>query len=725
MFLSKDMFQDEDDNNNYPPSTQTKPTYQQNKNTYQQPQQQQNNPYGNNEDGDDDFDVYNNTPATDNQSNNYHANSNSNAMGSNANNNNYYNAQPQPTTSQPKWKQSAPAKPNPATTAKTNNNGGLMNILYSNDIKQMQELETQQPQYSNNSNYYNNNDNGKGDEPAEGAGFDFEEPTNSQSQYQPQPQSNAYAYQSAVHHGGSTGGQYQNLNETNNDDSILSRPMTSTSVTSSTVSRPGTANSDAKKLLLQKQKEMLLKKQREKGLASTITSNDMLRPQNNGPVKINYSVEPNDVNVNLHNPNTISYYDPSMKNRNGSNLPELSKLDPKMKFPEPRDESPKNSKIDRPDNTAYEMQMKAQEQERERQAAERERQVAERERQLAERERLQMQAQPENEKENSEEDEDEEDDPNQQTEPQKNQKKGEQGVKVELGNSASLGPKNQQQQQLQTQQPQGQQQPQQAEILRIMTPNELDGMDMRSFLMRPCPKKTMIQCTIRRDKSGFNRFYPKYLCYMSLNQRFLLVGKKRSSNKTSNYLVSYNKDVINNKPPFYLGKLRSNFLGTEFNIWDSGLSPKKSPSRDKFREQMGVVQYESNLLGARGPRKMKVLIPDVKPTGEVYQFQPLSEKEGILNNHRAGKKEGIKEMFNKPPKWNDQVQAFVLNFNGRVEKPSVKNFQLIDEHDENTIVLQFGRVTDEAFNMDFQWPLSPFQAFSICLSSFDYKLACE
>lgn len=25
--------------------------------------------------------------------------------------------------------------------------------------------------------------------------------------------------------------------------------------------------------------------------------------------------------------------------------------------------------------------------------------------------------------------------------------------------------------------------------------------------------------------------------------------------------------------------------------------------------------------------------------------------------------------------------AFVLNFNGRVEKPSVKNFQLIDEED--------------------------------------------
>ena len=43
----------------------------------------------------------------------------------------------------------------------------------------------------------------------------------------------------------------------------------------------------------------------------------------------------------------------------------------------------------------------------------------------------------------------------------------------------------------------------------------------------------------------------------------------------------------------------------------------------------------------------------------------------------------------------------------------------------DNIVLQFGRVGTEKFTMDIQWPLSPLQAFSICLSSFDYKLACE
>lgn len=80
---------------------------------------------------------------------------------------------------------------------------------------------------------------------------------------------------------------------------------------------------------------------------------------------------------------------------------------------------------------------------------------------------------------------------------------------------------------------------------------------------------------------------------------------------------------------------------------------------------------------------------------------------------------------NKPPKWNDQIGAYVLNFNKRVTEASVKNFQLISANDPETVYLQFGRVDKEVFNLDFRSPISPFQAFAMCLSSFDYKLGCE
>jgi tubby and related proteins len=56
-----------------------------------------------------------------------------------------------------------------------------------------------------------------------------------------------------------------------------------------------------------------------------------------------------------------------------------------------------------------------------------------------------------------------------------------------------------------------------------------------------------------------------------------------------------------------------------------------------------------------------------------------------------------------------QVAAYVLNFNGRVTMASVKNFQLVTPEDQDSVVLQFGRVAKDEFTMDFQWPMSPFQ----------------
>ena len=43
----------------------------------------------------------------------------------------------------------------------------------------------------------------------------------------------------------------------------------------------------------------------------------------------------------------------------------------------------------------------------------------------------------------------------------------------------------------------------------------------------------------------------------------------------------------------------------------------------------------------------------------------------------------------------------------------------------NSIVMQFGRISSHEFTCDVTHPLSILQAFSIALSSFDSKLACE
>ena len=80
----------------------------------------------------------------------------------------------------------------------------------------------------------------------------------------------------------------------------------------------------------------------------------------------------------------------------------------------------------------------------------------------------------------------------------------------------------------------------------------------------------------------------------------------------------------------YLGKVRSNFLGTEFSIFDAKENPKKSKSKDDTRLQHGVVQYETNVLGSKGPRRMKVLLPMVSREGkEMTWYDSEVEKDTI------------------------------------------------------------------------------------------------
>ena len=97
----------------------------------------------------------------------------------------------------------------------------------------------------------------------------------------------------------------------------------------------------------------------------------------------------------------------------------------------------------------------------------------------------------------------------------------------------------------------------------------------------------------------------------------------------------------------------------------------------------------------------------------------------VLAKLKAQDKNDITYTISKPPRWNDQVGAYVLNFNGRVTMASVRNFQLVEPDEQDAVLLQFGRVGKDEFTMDFRYPLTPFQAFAIALSSFDSKVACD
>ena len=91
-----------------------------------------------------------------------------------------------------------------------------------------------------------------------------------------------------------------------------------------------------------------------------------------------------------------------------------------------------------------------------------------------------------------------------------------------------------------------------------------------------------------------------------------------------------------------MGKLRSNFMGTEFYLYDSGSNPKEttmgmsaSARVERVRQELGFIQYASNVLGARGPRRMSVWIPRIDRSGDVAEFRPMRKDEGMAERVKA------------------------------------------------------------------------------------------
>ncbi|KAG5051167.1 hypothetical protein AAZX31_02G076900 [Glycine max] len=313
-------------------------------------------------------------------------------------------------------------------------------------------------------------------------------------------------------------------------------------------------------------------------------------------------------------------------------------------------------------------------------------------------------------------------------------------------------------------------------------------------LKQPGSRDGTIQCFIKRDKS--NLTYHLFLCLSPAllveNGKFLLSAKRTRRTTCTEYIISMDADNISRSNSTYIGKLRSNFLGTKFIIYDTQppynnaqLSPpgrsrrfyskKVSPKVPSGSYNIAQITYELNVLGTRGPRRMNCTMhsipmsalepgctvpgqPELLPRSLEDSFRSISFARSIDNSTEfsssrfsdifvAGNEEEQGKgrplvLKNKSPRWHEQLQCWCLNFRGRVTVASVKNFQLIAatqppaagaptpssqpaQSDHDKIILQFGKVGKDIFTMDYRYPLSAFQAFAICLTSFDTKLACE
>ncbi|CAN7993563.1 unnamed protein product, partial [Ixodes pacificus] len=211
----------------------------------------------------------------------------------------------------------------------------------------------------------------------------------------------------------------------------------------------------------------------------------------------------------------------------------------------------------------------------------------------------------------------------------------------------------------------------------------LDKGSMEEFATTPCPRGTTVRCRITRDKKGVDRgLYPTYFLHLEKEDNrkvFLLAARKRKKSATSNYLISVDPTDLSRAGQSFVGKLRSNLLGTAFTVYDAGENPKKNPG--SARSEVAAIIYETNVLGFKGPRKMTVVLPAMTEDHKRAELKPSYEHDTLIERWKNRNLENLLELRNKTPVWNEDTQSYVLNFHGRVTQASVKNFQIVHEND--------------------------------------------
>lgn len=257
---------------------------------------------------------------------------------------------------------------------------------------------------------------------------------------------------------------------------------------------------------------------------------------------------------------------------------------------------------------------------------------------------------------------------------------------------------------------------------------EIEFDNLEKFVMEPATQGLTVKCRVTRDQRGMDKnFYPLYYLHLDNEKKtFLLAGRKRKKSATSNYLISIDATDLSRGGENFVGKLRSNLMGTKFTVFDNALNPERAlPDMSNARQEMAGIIYETNVLGMKGPRRMTVVIPGMNKDNERVPLRPRNDCDGLLIRYQNRRMENLLDLHNKTPVWNEETASHVLNFNGRVTQASIKNFQIVHSKDLDYIVMQFGRIADDIFTLDYKYPMCAVQAFAIALSSFDGKIACE
>jgi len=251
------------------------------------------------------------------------------------------------------------------------------------------------------------------------------------------------------------------------------------------------------------------------------------------------------------------------------------------------------------------------------------------------------------------------------------------------------------------------------ENFQSFIPLEGDGRlaSLVKFMTSATPPDVLSLCKITRirDRSGTTKRKPAYSFVLQSGGtggvEVPLLETKRIFKGKHVYYEFWVGDTANKT---YLGKLKCNFSAKKFTLFDSGVKVTKNgmipvAKRDcQFREELAKVGYTKT---TRGPRQLVATLPSLAKTG-------------------SGR--GALFLVNKIPAWDPELRVHTLKYHHRATEKSVKNFQLVADGSKQRnppVLLRFGKVASNSFNLDFRGPLTPLHAIAFSMTAFEKNWA--
>ncbi|KAI9910796.1 hypothetical protein PsorP6_010877 [Peronosclerospora sorghi] len=254
------------------------------------------------------------------------------------------------------------------------------------------------------------------------------------------------------------------------------------------------------------------------------------------------------------------------------------------------------------------------------------------------------------------------------------------------------------------------------------------------FLMASSPPQArMMQCYIRTRGGGTYELYTQHT-----DTLLCTAVRRRQYDMSVSFLISLAtnldapraSDATNHNATYPLNaavpvaRLDKNYMGSQYTMYDT---------TGDVPVELGAVQYAATF--GKSPRQMRVVLPlvapipgvdsavDGSPSWAVQPWRPATKEDTMLAQVDHPDPTRALHLLNKPPVWIESLEAYCLDFGGRVAAASVKNFLLAHPHDMDETLLLFGRTEDrQVYSMDYAHPFTPVQAFAIALSSMDSHL---